>query len=468
MRLQVGPFDLQVGRKASGMDLVTEIPWTGGNGWWPVVREAFTGAWQRNHPTSVEDALAHPTFWTCVTLIAGDVAKLRPMLTQENNDGITQEVQNSAYSPVIRKPNHYQDRIQFLSYWITCKLTRGNTYILKERDGAGKVVNLYILDPTRVRPLVAPNGDVYYALGQDALSGVGTESAVVPAREIIHDRMNAIYHPLCGLSPVFASGHAALLGLKIMRNTQTAAENGSMIGGLLVAPGRISAETSARLEEHWNANYAGSANAGKVAAIGDGLKFEKPNVMSAVDAQIIDQLKWGDEKICATLHVPGYMAGVGPLPSFNNVEALTVVYYGQCLQILVESLELCYTEGVIEDETSSYAVELDLEGLDRFDSLAKTERLAKGIQGGLLKPDEGRRALNRGKVPGGNNVFMQEQNWPLDTLAAREVPVKGAPAPAAPGPAALPAAPAAPALPAKKDLDPDTLFGKVMRLLEAA
>jgi len=41
----------------------------------------------------------------------------------------------------------------------------------------------------------------------------------VPAREIIHDMWNALYHPLVGLSPVYAAGHAAMLGLKIVRNT---------------------------------------------------------------------------------------------------------------------------------------------------------------------------------------------------------------------------------------------------------
>jgi HK97 family phage portal protein len=463
MRIQVGPFDLQLGRKGSGMDMVTEIPWTGGNGWWPVVRESFAGAWQRNYTPRLEDALAHPTFWSCVTLIMGDIAKLRPMLMQEDADGVGTEVENAAYTPVLRKPNHYQDRIQFISSWLASKLCRGNTYILKERDLRGVVVGTYPLDPTRVRPLVSPTGDVYYALGMDTLSGVGTDAVTVPAREIIHDRWNCLYHPLVGLSPVFACGHAALVGQKMMRNTEVAAENGSMIGGLLVAPGKISADTASKLEEHWNANYVGGANAGKVAVIGDGLKFEKPNVMSAVDAQIIDQLKWGDEKICATLHVPAYMVGVGPLPSFNNVEALTQVYYGQCLQILVEALELCWTEGVI-GEAGGYSVEMDLEGLDRFDSLAKTERLTKGVAGGLLRPNEGRRALGRRAVPGGDRVYMQQQNWPIDANAkVADNATKTPPKPQALPPAAAPA----PALPAK-GLNPDALLGAVVRQLQEA
>ena len=40
----------------------------------------------------------------------------------------------------------------------------GNTYVLKQRDERGVVVALYVLDPTKVTLLVAPDGAVYYQL----------------------------------------------------------------------------------------------------------------------------------------------------------------------------------------------------------------------------------------------------------------------------------------------------------------
>ena len=111
---------------------------------------------------------------------------------------------------------------------------------------------------------------------------------------------------------------------------------------------------------------------GRVAVSGGGLKFEKPTAMSFVDAQLIDQLKWDDEKICAVFHVPPYMVGVGPLPSYNNVEALAQQYYSQCLQVLIESLELCLTEG-LELEDVGYEVEFDIESLLRMDSVQQMD-----------------------------------------------------------------------------------------------
>jgi HK97 family phage portal protein len=180
-----------------------------------------------------------------------------------------------------------------------------------------------------VKPLVAPDGSVYYQLSRDDLAGVG-EQVVVPASEIIHDTMCPLFHPLCGVSPLIACGLAAMQGLSIQANATRFFENGAMPGGVLSAPGTIDDVTAARLKEHWEQNYTGS-NAGRVAVLGDGLKYEKM-AMTAVESQMIEQLKWTAETVCSCFHVPAYMVGVGTPPAYNNVEALNQQYYSQCLQ----------------------------------------------------------------------------------------------------------------------------------------
>ena len=96
--------------------------------WWPVIREGFAGAWQRRITTNRKDVLGYSTVWSCVTLIAADISKMRVRLMQLGADGIWQEIQNPAYSPVLRKPNHYQTWIKFCEQWALSRLTAGNTY----------------------------------------------------------------------------------------------------------------------------------------------------------------------------------------------------------------------------------------------------------------------------------------------------------------------------------------------------
>jgi HK97 family phage portal protein len=399
--------------KGASQDLITHLP---GAGWWPVLREGFSGAWQRNIFTPIEDCASHPTFWACVTLIAGDVAKCRPMLVQDVGSGVKQEVDNPVYTSTLNKPNTISNRIQFYQYWILSKLLRGNAYALKARDNRNVVSDLYLLDPLRVRPMITPTGDVYYSLMQDVLSGVETESLLVPASEIIHDPLYTLYHPLVGLSPVYACGLTTQQGLTIIHNATRLMRRGSQVSGLLVAPGRISDQTAKQLEKHWEENYAGEHNIGKIAVLGDGLKLETPKLMSNVDAQLIDQLRWDDEKICAALHVPPFKVGVGPLPSYNNVEALDQIYYSSCLQMLFESLELCLTEGL--EMKAGYEVEFEVEALDRMDSTARMDFMAKGVLSGIFTPNEARARFNLLPIDGGDRAYLQRQNWPLEALGS--------------------------------------------------
>jgi HK97 family phage portal protein len=355
--------------------------------------------------------------FSCVTLIAGDIAKMSLGLVEEQRDGTRRRVVRPA-SAVLRKPNHYQTRIMFIVQWMISKLTWGNTYVLKERGPRGDVTAMYILDPARVRVLVAPNGDVYYALAEDVLAGITAGIPAIPASEIIHDVMYPIYHPLVGISPIHACGLAAIQGLRIQVNSARFFANGAGLSGVLTAPGAISDETAKRLKEFWENKFSGSENVGKVAVLGDGLKFEGMT-MRSTDAQLIEQLKWSGENVCTCYHVPAYKVGVGAPPAYNNIEALDQQYYSQCLQLHIECIEALLDDGLgIEDPVST---EFDLDGLLRMDSATLIDVQAKGVGAGIVAPNEARRKLNLPPVKGGETPYLQQQNYSLAALNARDL-----------------------------------------------
>ncbi|EIT70000.1 MULTISPECIES: phage portal protein [Hydrocarboniphaga] len=388
----------------------------GGRNVLPWIREPYAGAWQRNEEVSVETALAHSAVYSCMTLIASDIGKLRPMLMQIDADGIWTETTSAAYSPVLRKPNHFQNRIQFIEWWIMSKLVYGNAYVLKQRDSRRVVVAEYLLDPMRVTPLISSDGSIYYQLGQDVLNGVRDTALIVPASEIIHDRMNCLFHPLVGVSPLFAAGLAAGQGLQMQRDANRFFANGANPGGVLIAPGAISDQTANEIRDNWSVNYGGE-NAGKIAVLGDGLKFE-PMRMTAVDAQVIEQLKWTAENVCSTFHVPAYKIGAAPPPSYNNIEALAQEYYSTCLQTLIEHWEACQDEGL--GLPVNYGTELELDSLLRMDTSTLITAEAAAVGAGIKSPNEARKRLNLKPVKGGESPYLQQQNYALAALAERD------------------------------------------------
>lgn len=402
--------------------------------WWLLggrPHEPSRGFWQTRHDElfwTTDTALAHHALFACVTLIASDVAKLRPKVVQRDSNGIWSEVLNHPLVPRLMRPNHYQNHIQFKESWLNSKLLSGNTYVLK----AGQ--DLHVLDPTRVKPAVSPDGSVFYEVNADQLAGL-TEVVRIPASEIIHDRINTFFHPLCGITPIMACGLSAHLGLSIERNAVTFFANHSLPSMVLSTPSQLTQEQANAATEQWKNLYSG-ANIGKVAALGNGLTAT-PLRMTSVDAQLIEQLKMTAEMICSAFHVPPFKIGVGNLPTYNNGELLDSKYYSDCLQIHIEAMELALDEGLgLTRQTGTpTGVELDLDGLLRMDTATQYNTLKLGVDGGFLAPNEARRRVDYGPVEGGDTPYMQQQNFSLAALQERDDDkpfAKPEPAPTAP------------------------------------
>ncbi len=395
--------------------------WMGGL--WGYIAESFAGAWQRNVTVdrTPSTLVAFSAVYACITGISSDIAKMRIKLSR-NVNGIWTEIDalhaNSKLNSVLKllkKPNHYQNRIQFITQWILSKLLHGNAYILKERDLSGNVVALYVLHPQCVTPLVADDGSVFYSLAGDYLSQID-EGRTAPASEIIHDMMPALWHPLVGVSPLYACAMSVTMGNKIQNNSAAFFSNHSRPSGILTAPGEISDDTATRLKTAWQANYGGE-NVGKVAVLGDGLKFEAMKE-TAEQSDLVKQLQWTVSDVARTFHYPEFMLG-GPLPPYaGNVDALITSYYSQCLQHLIESIELCLDEGL--DLPADIGTECDLDGLIRMDTSALYESNNKAIAGGWMKPNEGRYRANLPPVEGGDSPMIQQQNYSLAALAKRD------------------------------------------------
>lgn len=398
----------------------------GRGGWWPVM-ESFAGAWQRNVVVDREGIVANPFVFRCQSMIARDISKLRPRTVAKGADGVWRP---AGPLPVLTQPNGYQTRNQFYECWMLSKLMRGNTYVLQTRDGTGKVIARHVLDPNRVQPLVSDDGEVFYRLSSDNLAGL-TADIVVPATEIIHDRWNCLFHPLVGLSPLWAT---AVVATQAQAASETAAaffQNRAQPGGILTAPGKISPETAERLKEQWTTRYSGG-NAGKTAVLGEGLTFS-PVMTDATDAQLVEQLKWTAETIATSFGVPLYKVGLGVMPTANNLQALNVEYYSQALQALIEDAESCL-DLASDFDGEARGIEFEIDGLLRMDSATQMDVLEKGRS--VMQLNERRARLDLPPIEGGNTIYLQQQDHSIEAIAARDRQlIAGPKEPPAPPPA---------------------------------
>jgi HK97 family phage portal protein len=391
----------------------------GGSGsWYPVVREPYTGAWQHNDPLTTDSALSNPSVFGAVSRISQDISKIAPpLLLERDRNGFWTETSNPAYSPVLRRPNHYQTAQQFIESWVLDKLLCGNFYALKRRDDRGVVNELHRLDPARVKVLTAPDGSVYYELQSNDLAGMpeNTQPLVIPARELIHDRWNCLYHPLCGVSPLSAVGGALAQAKAISDNSTTFFAKGARPSGVLIAPTKLDPLSAARLKTD-----AANFKSGEILIAELGMKYESVST-SAVDAQVIEQLGWTEEKICEVLGMPISILNSSKQPPYANAEASQLQYKSQCLEPHLVSIATTLGDGL--DLPSYLTIEFDESLLIWMDTMSRVQAAQAATSAGVLSPNEARSEwFGLGPVPGGETPYRQQQDWPLSTLAKREPP----------------------------------------------
>ena len=381
---------------------------------WRTVHEPFTGAWQRNIELRLEDILANPFVFRANNLISSDIAKME-LCVQKRSGDIWVNNEKHPVCKLLRRPNNFQNRIQFVTNWQLSKLIFGNTYVLKRRDVRGAVTSMTVLHPEKVEILVSDSGEVFYRLSHDKLSQVGdrlNEMVTVPSTEMIHDLVNPLYHPLVGVSPLYAAHLSASKGINIDNASNGFFANNSQPGGLLIAPTRITEEDAKSLKDYWDNNFTGD-NAGKIAVLGNDLQYT-PLAVSANDSQLIDQLKWSADTIATVYGIPTYMLSPSSEPKYDNVQALKVEYYSRCLQIHIESMELLLHEGL--GLSTKERINANLDSLLRMDGPAQMELISSGRKAGVYSPNEGRQKVNLKPVEGGEYPYLQQQDYSLPDL----------------------------------------------------
>jgi HK97 family phage portal protein len=380
--------------------------------------------WQTNtRIDNTQDVLSFSPVYACVSLISGDIAKLR-LLLEKRIGAIWEEFENSAYSPVLRKPNRYQTRYQFIEQWIICKLIWGNAYIFKQRDNRQVVTALYILDPSRVQVMIAPDGQVFYQLNEDFLAGIGVQIPPAPASEVIHDRGKCLFHPLVGVPPLYACALSASQGRKIQSQSSKFFENMARPSGHLSAEGTIDDATAERMKRDFQEAFSGT-NIGRLLVTGGGIKFE-PMSIPAQQSQLVEQLGWTVEDVARAYLVPLYK--ISATKDVKVDPAMKQEYYDTVLHPYIDAIEDLLKEGLALEQ--NVRVRVDVDELMRMDPKARIERGQLGVRGGFLAPNEPRRWENLPPMEGGDTPFMQHQDYPLAVVAKRKLIDEVAPAPA--------------------------------------
>jgi HK97 family phage portal protein len=316
----------------------------------------------------------------------------------------------------------------------------GNAYAYCIRNARYEISEIHLMDNRYCRALITADGEVFYSLGGNWIvqNRYGPIMSVVPARDVLHIKLHVdqLRNPLRGESPLTSAYLDVATGTSIRGQQFTFYQNQAKPGYVLSTDQALEKDQTSALRDRWNEMTTGD-NVGNTPILSYGLKPVATPTTNFRDAQLAEVLKMSDQDIAMAFRCPPQIIGLETAHGgYRTTEALMQAWVssglGFCLNHVEEAFGLAFDLAGQPDEY----VEFDTKALLRSAFKDRIEALARGVQGGILSPNEARNEEDLDSVPFGDEPRVQQQVVPLS--AAGKIPASpaspGAPPTPKPGP----------------------------------
>lgn len=358
--------------------------------WTPIV---FGAASATGVTVTPETAMRSAAVLACVRVLAETVAGLPFIVYRRNKTGRERDTSLPIFNLLSSKPNRFQTAFEFREMLMAHCLLRGNGYAQKVYDGAGRLVELVPLNPTRVEPSLTSDGSLVYKLKTDNFG-----ERILPGEDIFHLKGLAT-DGILGVSPITYAREAVGLSIAAEEFGGRVFSNDAKPGGILEHPGKLSDEAHKRIKDSWQDAHAGLKNAHKVAVLEEGMKWQRIGI-SASDTQFIESRKFQIEEIARIFRVPPHLIGHLERATFANIEHQSLEFVQHTLLPWLRRWEQAIASRLMtEGESSTHYCEFLVDGLLRGDIQSRYSAYAVGRQWGWLSADDVRRLENMEPLP---------------------------------------------------------------------
>lgn len=360
--------------------------------------------WQKNMPEiQIGD---NTTVEACVSTIAQSIAMLPIQHIRIGDDGGKTEVITSAVTRVMRKPNPFQTKSEFLVDIVRKMLLTGNGYAVATRNNRFEINALY--PQFKMSAFVSSEmRDVYYS-GVDSTL-VDLEN-MIPSRNVLHIKPHTNSHPLIGETPLTSAMLSGAIGNSVQGHTSKFFDNMARPSGVLATDMTLTKEQTAELRTRFN-EVTKDIDTGGVPILTSGLKYEQIS-MSAVDAEIIETYKMSVSDIARVFRVPLELIGASDKPTAGSTENLMRFFVTTGLGFYIEHLENSLEK--LFDLPANERIEFDTSIILEATLKDRYDAYKVAVTGGFMTPNESRNKEGLKPLDGGDKLYMQMQNVPIE------------------------------------------------------
>lgn len=361
------------------------------------------------HSVTADAAMRLTAVYAAVRVIAESVSTLPFALYSENDKGEkTKNRSHWLYKLFARRPNDFQNPMEFLECMTAVLALRGNSFARIFSNSAGEVTDLIPIHPDCLE--IEMLGETNWRFRMRHTDGT---ISVITRGQMFHLRGLSM-DGILGISPIQAARDAIATGLsaqdyalKFFQNDATPS------GGWIENPNRFANEEDKKLfRQSWQASQTGR-NRHKTAVLEQGMKYHPVSVTNR-DAQFVESRKYSRSEIATLFRIPPHMIGDLERATFSNIEQMSLEFVVYSLMPWLVRWEAAIKYHFLTDD-EDLNVKFPVTSLLRGDTAARVAYYTQGINAGWMTRNEARVDDDRNPLPG-----LDEPLRPLNMVEESE------------------------------------------------
>jgi HK97 family phage portal protein len=337
-----------------------------------------------------KNALEIGAAYACVRLLSDTISTL-PVDTFIRRDG-----NRLPYRPrpawVYEPEGPGSSRIEYYKQIVVSMLLSHGAVVQILRNGAGDVVALQPLDPTRVE--IRRNKQTR---GREFVIDGG--QAVLPGEDVLYITEMRRPGSLKGVSRVDELKQTLGLAKALDEFASRYFSNGANTSGMIEFPGNLTQEQAKDLVDAFEAGHKGLKKAHRPGVLSGGAKFVKTG-SDGEQAQMLQSRQFAVEEVARVFRVPPSMIGLNTpgAMSYASVEHNAIQFTRYSLTPLIAAIEEAHNRLLPGD----VFLRINMDGLLRGDSATQAQVFSTALQAGYMSVNEARGLMDMRPVEGGD------------------------------------------------------------------
>jgi HK97 family phage portal protein len=351
-----------------------------------------------------DTALTYGAVYACTRIIAETVASLTWHVYRRQPNGGKQRAPGMVEDTLRDLANPETTAFSFREQIMASALLWGNGFAEIERDGAGRVVNLWQIAPDRVQPdRVRSDGRLVYVIDNSRQADTTLE-----AEDCFH--LHGLgFDGVSGYSVVRLAARSIGIGLAVDKFGGAFYGNGTALSGVLETDQALTDTQRSNIKTSWDAAHQGPSRAFQAAVLEGGLKWRALG-MPMTDAQFLENRTFQVQEICRWFRVPPHKLAELTRATFSNIEHQTIEFVQDTIMPWAIRLEQEANRKLFGQNRERLFTKLNLNALLRGDAKSRFDAYATARQWGWLSANDIRELEDMNPIGPQGDVYLVPAN----------------------------------------------------------